>query len=413
MTMRVTAALRAPILASLFLLPATAGAFTHLGGKWNTFDGPVEYTVSPAGSDNITDGTLLPAVKNAFHRWECVLCSDLEFRYVGDGPNEVAQDRVNAVFWLEDAAAWQQQVGADISMTLGVNLHFEVGEDVTFQESDTAFNGANPEFVWTARDGTSGIDVESIAVHEFGHMVGLGHACQDNQDTPPCLEQPVAIMGTSYPGGEVRELGEDDIAGICALYTTPKPKCEGYKRLKEPCERDCECADGLFCVPDTVGRMCSRPCTSENATCPKGTGCGLAADSGGARGFCVRNPDANRKADGMVCARDIECDSNRCERHRAINKLVCYRGCGGDMGECKAGYACVDGACLIASSSVGVPCDDGKKDGPTFPLPLPPGAPEPPGCACAQPRVPSSSSAALGAFLLACVLLRRRARGGA
>ncbi|XVF14167.1 hypothetical protein REPUB_Repub09cG0033900 [Reevesia pubescens] len=52
------------------------------------------------------------------------------------------------------------------------------------------------------------IDLESVAVHEIGHILGLGHS-----------RDPNAIMFAYYrPGTVKRNLGQDDIDGIRALY---------------------------------------------------------------------------------------------------------------------------------------------------------------------------------------------------
>ncbi|KAK6266507.1 hypothetical protein QUC31_017344 [Theobroma cacao] len=53
------------------------------------------------------------------------------------------------------------------------------------------------------------IDVESVAVHEIGHLLGLGHS-----------RDPNAIMFALYmPGTIKRNLGQDDIDGMRALYS--------------------------------------------------------------------------------------------------------------------------------------------------------------------------------------------------
>lgn len=63
---------------------------------------------------------------------------------------------------------------------------------------------------WAINPSTANaFDVESVAVHEIGHLLGLGHSQDQN-----------AIMFPSIgPGQKKVNLGQDDIAGIRALYS--------------------------------------------------------------------------------------------------------------------------------------------------------------------------------------------------
>jgi len=56
---------------------------------------------------------------------------------------------------------------------------------------------------------TNGIDFLTVAAHEFGHAIGLGHS-----------RQRAALMFPSYSGPH-RFLDQDDIAGCQALYGSP------------------------------------------------------------------------------------------------------------------------------------------------------------------------------------------------
>jgi hypothetical protein len=77
---------------------------------------------------------------------------------------------------------------------------------------DTHFDN---EESWT--DGGDGIDFYTVALHEFGHALGLGHSAVTG-----------AVMHPSYSGVN-RTLHADDISGIQAIYGVgiPEPSAMG------------------------------------------------------------------------------------------------------------------------------------------------------------------------------------------
>ena len=83
----------------------------------------------------------------------------------------------------------------------------------TIDESDVAFNIRHS---WSTDEAGSGIDIETVALHELGHVAGIGHS-----------EVGGSIMEAVYAGVR-RVLTGDDIAALQALYgtgdgTTPTP----------------------------------------------------------------------------------------------------------------------------------------------------------------------------------------------
>ncbi|KAF2308624.1 hypothetical protein GH714_011473 [Hevea brasiliensis] len=61
---------------------------------------------------------------------------------------------------------------------------------------------------WSSNPNKNQFDLESVAVHEIGHLLGLEHSQDSN-----------AIMYANIPPGTIkRKLTQDDIAGIHALY---------------------------------------------------------------------------------------------------------------------------------------------------------------------------------------------------
>jgi hypothetical protein len=83
-------------------------------------------------------------------------------------------------------------------------------------EADVAFN---TNFTWSNDNPASAIDIETVALHEFGHVAGIGHS-----------DVELAIMEPVYAGVR-RSLTADDIAALQAWYgsgsgSTPTPTPE-------------------------------------------------------------------------------------------------------------------------------------------------------------------------------------------
>ena len=91
-------------------------------------------------------------------------------------------------------------------------------------EADIAFNTAS---IWSVTGDGSGFDVESIAVHEIGHLLGLGHSAIGETEVLPSggrrlLAAETVMFPLAFAIGslEGRTLRPDDIAGVSDLYPT-------------------------------------------------------------------------------------------------------------------------------------------------------------------------------------------------
>lgn len=360
---------KAALVLALTSLALPAQAYKLLGAAWDADKGPVVYHLEPSGSDDISDGSDLEAVRQAFRNWACVEGSRLRFvEGDRDGIKDVSlDDGINTVFWDEDNTFGLGP--ATLGVTLG-NAPASPDETVVRDAADIIFNGFDHS--WSTDDRASAIDVGSIAIHETGHWLGLGHPCSDPQETQ-CLGPDEAVMTPAYPGGVIREPLDDDIAGLLEMYpSTDESRCDGPYRQGEVCTCNGECVAGLLCVEALDGaQVCAPKCSGEDASCPAGFACVLGArPSNGdpAEGTCIKLDDDGLKPLASLCQRDSECAAGLCLATDVIGRTVCKKSC--DTAEdCPGGYKCIDEVCVGAGASEGIACPDDPD-------------PDPPGCGC-------------------------------
>ena len=176
-------------------------------------------------------------------------------------------------------------------------------------------------------------------------------------------------MYARYIGGTgARSLHQDDINGVCSLYTTScnctsstqcasDEACIGGQCQKPPCTSNADCDSGLEC--DALSGDCRIPPCSSSADCGAGfvcqnsicvSGCPVCrrnctSNSDCGNGFCVDNTDGT-KVCLVLCGQGSECPGDS----------ACYRvndGQGGDAfvcGDpnavsqlCPPEYTCQDG----------------------------------------------------------------------
>jgi hypothetical protein len=187
---------------------ATLGAYVLLGPTW---PGPtILMQLQLGGSGTLTDGSSSwnAAAESALSTWNQYL-SRVSFRVVRDSSAPVADHNgSNNVVFADDM--YGTTFG---SRTLAVTISWSRGGAMT--DADVLFNRA---FTWNSYRGprTAAADIRRVALHEFGHVLGLDH--------PDTHGQTVAsIMNSTISDQE--QLTADDIAGIQALYggSVPSP----------------------------------------------------------------------------------------------------------------------------------------------------------------------------------------------
>ena len=165
--------------------------YTYGGQKWPGNWPNVYYKVNTSSGPS---GSLI-AIQNAARTWSN---AGTRFSYVYDGTHSrtggAERNSVNEVLW--------GNLGTNGTIAMAYWWFHQTGEII---EADIVFNTYH-------RWSTTGVDldVETVALHEFGHWLSLGHSSVNE-----------AIMWYQYKGIQ-RTLHADDIAGIKYIYGDSK-----------------------------------------------------------------------------------------------------------------------------------------------------------------------------------------------
>lgn len=380
------------VLACALSAPA-AYAYNAGDDLWNVDDGPIPYHPNDTGSEDITDGSDVDAVREAFRLWGCV--QGTRIRFV-EGPEEGPRvidlsDGLNTIFWDEDDTS-----GAGFGpSTLGITVATSSPDGPTVRDAaDIIFNGIH--HTWST-DGSTDAPVLDVALHEAGHFLGLGHPCTDETETD-CLSPSESIMAPAGTAGPT--LKDDDKAGVVALYpSNDDSRCDGPYRIGEFCTCNDDCVDDLRCANALDGsQVCSPSCSGNDANCPTGFACvlGLRGAADEAPGSCVKLGDDGLKPAGSVCQRDGECAGMPCLSSTVVGRTICRKSCESNT-DCPDGSACAEGICLQAGGDDGIICP----------------VEEEPGCGCTQSGGPSPVPFWFALLVVASWRRRRAERGPA
>jgi hypothetical protein len=174
--------------------------------KWATF--PITWRMNPGQPSNVSGVVTLEATfQQAFSVWSSISTATISFT---EGPQtdpsvKPGLDGVNLITANLTPADWAAY-GVDAMSLTNVFSSTTTGQIV---EADILFN-PNVTFSTGNITPTGSADLQAVATHEIGHLLGLDH-------TPLAS----AVMFPLAPGGSLsRTLTSDDMIGVSTLYPT-------------------------------------------------------------------------------------------------------------------------------------------------------------------------------------------------
>lgn len=169
------------------------------------------------------DNSIKNQFRQAFTSWESVPGVSLDIQesgtFSGD-PN--SDDGLNAIVWV--TTAWRELNFRPPSNALAVTLLSFNASDGTIYDADIFFNAET--FSWGNAEISgqeSSVDIQNIATHEIGHLLGLDHSSEEYFETDESLADATMYYASSAGETTRRDLKDDDRYGLRALYGSTTP----------------------------------------------------------------------------------------------------------------------------------------------------------------------------------------------
>ena len=195
------------------LLGAPAAGYWQNGQRWSTGSSVVMHLQQGSSSGRLIDGSTdwNTVTEGALSAWNPFL-NRVSFRVVRDSTaGQAMRNNTNNVIWGDDV------YGDSFGDAVAVTRWLYRPSDNSIVEADVIFDRGRTwnSYRGNLRSATGGgtlYDLRRVALHEFGHVIGLGHQNEHGQSV-------TAIMNSRVSNTDA--LQSDDTDGARAIYGAP------------------------------------------------------------------------------------------------------------------------------------------------------------------------------------------------
>lgn len=188
---------------------SASAAYVTSGFKW--MSGSASWAYNGAGAPPSVAAQAQSVMQAAAQTWSS---AGANFQFTGGGTTTAGTGACGGGGTDgQNTIGWAPQSGSVLAVTC--SWYTTAGSPYrTAVEFDMQFD---PEWNWTTGSPAT-VDLQSVALHEFGHALGLNHSSDFT-----------AVMYASYASGSLkRTLTQDDLEGLYAIYgqaggSTPTP----------------------------------------------------------------------------------------------------------------------------------------------------------------------------------------------